>query len=154
MRRIHTFRVCLCIVAVACLSLSLKRLNAQPSPVCYAVFDNGEVVNLEDMCGEESQQEPTQEPRLSAQEYFELGVEQYGGTYEESIASFTRAIEADPNNHEYYSMRAQAYVSIDNIPAATADYARVVEILESQGAQGGLIEHFRGMLGTMENPDE
>ncbi|NJL40213.1 MAG: hypothetical protein HC840_30135 [Leptolyngbyaceae cyanobacterium RM2_2_4] len=137
------------------MSISLKKLNAQPSPVCYAVFDDGEVVNLEDMCGEENQQEPTQESgELSAQEYFDLGMEQYGGTYEEAIASFTRAIEADPNNYEYYSMRASAYNSIDNVPAAAADYARVVEILENQGAPEGLIGYFRDMWATSQGGTE
>lgn len=112
------------------------------------------LVSLENMCGHEDQQEPTQEPSLSAQEYFELGVEQYGGTYQESIASFTKAIEADPDNYEYYSMRANAYISIDNVPAATADYARVIEILEGQGAPEGLIEYFTGMWATMQGGTE
>ncbi len=63
-----------------------------------------------------------------AQEKIELGQKYLTElNYTEAVASFTEAIELDPENIPAYMGRAEAYVGLEQYPEAKADYTTAIE---------------------------
>lgn len=104
---------------------------AQQSPACYIILEDGQTVNLENMCGDESSNENFRQ--LSAEELYQQGLERHGELeLDAAINSFTQAIESDQNNYQYYIGRGESYFSLNNTSAAIADFERALEVFEQQ----------------------
>jgi len=67
--------------------------------------------------------------------------------YQEAIEHFTKAIEADPNDHVFYSNRSACYASLQNYESALQDAHKCVE-LKPDWVRGytrkGLAEYYLG----------
>jgi len=65
---------------------------------------------------------------------YSQGVEQlFSGNFEGAIASFTQAIELNPDEPVTYLDRGDTYYSTGNIEAVIADYNRAADLYEAQG---------------------
>jgi tetratricopeptide (TPR) repeat protein len=65
---------------------------------------------------------------------YATGVEHlYSGNFEAAIASFTEAIELNPDEPITYLDRGDTYYSTGNIDAVIADYNRAADLYEAQG---------------------
>jgi tetratricopeptide (TPR) repeat protein len=50
------------------------------------------------------------------------------GQYDEAIAEFTKAIEANPKKPMYYSNRGNVYRAAGKLPEAIADFSKAIEL--------------------------
>jgi tetratricopeptide (TPR) repeat protein len=59
--------------------------------------------------------------------------------YDEALADYTRAIELDPSDAEFFGSRGQAYQAIGRYDEALADFNRAIELDPNyRPQQGGL----------------
>ena len=90
-------------------------------------MQDGSVTDLSNLCGQE-QQNNSQSPELSAEDFSSLGKKNYAAGFPlEAIESFSRAIAIDPSNDEYYIRRAYAYLLVEDYESARADYRTLVQ---------------------------
>jgi tetratricopeptide (TPR) repeat protein len=123
---------------------------AQEREGCFAVFSSGQVVNLNNIC----QSDRPNSRNFSSSQAYQQG---YGLSraerHEEAIASFSQAIQLDPNNAEAYLGRAHAQVLTGNRSAAVRDYEQAARLYRRQGdlAQANLLENMavesRSLIG-------
>jgi tetratricopeptide (TPR) repeat protein len=123
---------------------------AQEREGCFAVFSSGQVLDLNNICQSDR---PNSRNFSSSQAYQQgYGLSQ-AERHEEAIASFSQAIQLDPNNAEAYRGRAHAQVLTGNRSAAIRDYEQSAQIYRRQGdfAQANLLENMaaesRNLLG-------
>ena len=106
------------------------------NPACYVIFEDEDIVNLEEMCRQpESPNIVVGEVSLSpAEELYFRGDDQFlEGSFEESIESLTAAIKLEPDNERYYFARALSYTELGDIDAAKADYEAIKNIYIQRG---------------------
>ena len=71
---------------------------------------------------------------MTAEDYANSGYEHLSnGAIEDAINSFSQAIEADPNNEQFYLERATAYSLVGDIEAARSDYETLRQNYINQG---------------------
>lgn len=120
---------------------------ALATPICYMESEGGEVMNLNNICGDGENPGDDSVPQLSAEDYYQLALSQMvTGTPEEAIDSLTRAIEADPTNYHYYMERAAIHLFIGDRESARADYEAIVQdYIERGGNDPELLDYYQGL---------
>jgi Tfp pilus assembly protein PilF len=118
------------LTALATLLLAVQTTAiAQEREGCFAVFSSGQIVDLNDIC--DSDRQSAGNPAGQAyQQGYGLSREE---RHTEAIASFTQAIQLDPNRPEAYVGRAHAQVLTGNRRAAIQDYEQAAILYRRQG---------------------
>lgn len=66
---------------------------------------------------------------MNAEEYYNLGNNCYNAEdYKEAIEYYTKAIELNPNNEDYYTDRADCYKELGKWKEAISDYSEAIKI--------------------------
>jgi Tfp pilus assembly protein PilF len=128
------------LIALATLLLTYQTAAvSQEREGCFAIFSSGQVVDLNRIC----QSDRPTTANSSSQAYQQgYGLSQ-AERHEEAIASFTQAIQLDPNNAEAYRGRAHAQVLTGNRSAAVRDYEQAAQLYRRRGdtAQANLLQN-------------
>ncbi|NJO75279.1 MAG: tetratricopeptide repeat protein [Leptolyngbyaceae cyanobacterium RM1_406_9] len=97
---------------------------------CFAIFSSGQVVDLNRICQSDRPNRQNSSSSQAYQQGYGLSREE---RHEEAIASFTQAIQLDPNNAEAYRGRAHAQVLTGNRSAAVRDYEQAAQLYRRRG---------------------
>lgn len=66
---------------------------------------------------------------MEGEKHYNEGHEHLGsGEYDEAIVSFTKAIELDPKNANFYGYRGDAYDGKNDYAKAVKDYTKAIEL--------------------------
>ena len=65
---------------------------------------------------------------LTAEQWMERGNDKYSQDVKGAIEDYTQAIKLDPNNADYYDVRARAYVENNDKVRALADYNQIIKL--------------------------
>lgn len=75
---------------------------------------------------------------LTAEQWMERGYGKYSQDFKGAIEDYTQAIKLDPNNADYYGVRAQAYVENNDKVRALADYNQIIKLEPERANSYGL----------------